>query len=131
GNLDAVFDLVLNYAKERKQFGKPIGSFPVNAHTLADMQTEIEAPRMLVLHSASTLDKRQNALPEITIAKLFACEADVRIVNQGMQLFGGYGYNMEYDMQRYFRDARASTIGAGSSQMQRNLLASLMGLKVK
>jgi alkylation response protein AidB-like acyl-CoA dehydrogenase len=64
------------------------------------------------------------------MAKLFASEAHVRIANQGMQIFGAMGLSMDCDMQRYFRDARASTIGAGSSQMQRNLIANLMGLKV-
>jgi alkylation response protein AidB-like acyl-CoA dehydrogenase len=131
GNLEAVFELALNYAKERKQFGQPIGSFQAIAHMLADMQTEIAAARMLTLQAAWMLESGINALREITMAKLFASEAHVRIVNQGMQIFGAYGYNMEYDMQRHFRDARASTVGAGSSQMQRNLLANLMGLKVK
>ena len=65
------------------------------------------------------------------MAKLFASETQVKLVNQGMQIMGAYGYSMEYDMQRYFRDARASTIGAGTSQMQRNLIANLMGLKVQ
>ena len=131
GNLEAVFDLALSYAKERKQFGQSIGSFQAIAHMLADMQTDVEAARMLTLRAAWMLENGMDALREITMAKLFASEAHVRLVNQGMQIFGAYGYNMEYDMQRHFRDARASTIGAGSSQMQRNLLANLMGLKAK
>jgi alkylation response protein AidB-like acyl-CoA dehydrogenase len=130
GNLQAVFDLALEYAKDRKQFGRPIGTFQAIAHMLADMQTDVEAARMLTLHAAWKLASEGDALREISMAKLFASEAHVRLVNQGMQIFGAYGYSMESDMQRYFRDARASTIGAGSSQMQRNLIANLMGLKV-
>lgn len=130
GNLQTIVDLALNFAKERKQFGRPIGSFQSIAHMLADMQTEVDAARMLTLYAAWKLSSGMDALREISMAKLFASEAHVRITNQGMQILGAYGYNMEYDMQRYFRDARASTIGAGSSQMQRNLIANLMGLKV-
>ncbi len=131
GNIQAVVELATNYAKERRQFGRPIGTFQAIAHMLADMQTEAEAARMLTLHAGWRLSRGLDALREITMAKLFASETHVRVVNLGMQIFGAYGYNMEYDMQRYFRDARASTIGAGSSQMQRNLIANLMGLKVR
>ena len=65
------------------------------------------------------------------MAKLYGSETYARIANQGMQIMGGYGYSMEYEMQQHFRDARSTTVGAGSSQMQRNLLANLMGLKVQ
>jgi alkylation response protein AidB-like acyl-CoA dehydrogenase len=65
------------------------------------------------------------------MAKLFASEVYVKVANAGMQIFGGYGYSMEYDMQRHFRDSRSSTIAAGTSEMQRNVLAGLMGLKVR
>ena len=131
GNSQAVVDLALEYAKERRQFGRPIGTFQAIAHMLADMQTEVEAGRMLTWRAAWMLASGKDALREITMAKLFASETQVKVVNQGMQILGAYGYNMEYEMQRYFRDARASTIGAGSSQMQRNLIANLMGLKVQ
>ena len=130
GNLQAILDLALDYAKTRQQFGRPIGSFQAIAHMLADMQTDVEAARMLTLHAAWKLASGMDALREISMAKLFASEAHVRIANQGMQIFGAMGLSMECDMQRYFRDARASTIGAGSSQMQRNLIANLMGLKM-
>lgn len=131
GNTQAVIDLTLEHAKQRSQFGRPIGSFQAIAHMLADMQTEADAARMLTWRAAWMLSQGMDALREISMAKLFASEAQVRIVNQAMQIFGAYGYSMEYDVQRYFRDARASTIGAGSSQMQRNLIAGLMGLKSK
>ena len=65
------------------------------------------------------------------MAKLFASETYAKVANMGMQIFGGYGYNREFDMERHFRDARAATVAAGTSQMQRNLIAGLMGLKVQ
>jgi alkylation response protein AidB-like acyl-CoA dehydrogenase len=131
GGAQAVVDLAVSYAKERKQFGKPIGSFQAIAHMLADMQTEVDATRLLVLRAAWLVDNNKEALREITMAKLMAGETYAKVSNLGMQIMGGYGYNMEFDMQRHFRDARAATIAGGTSQMQRNLIANLMGLKVQ
>ena len=131
GGAQAVVDLALQYAKERKQFGRPIGEFQSIAHMLADMQTEVDAARMLMWRAAWMLSHGRDALREISMAKLFGSETYVKVANLGMQVLGAYGYNMEFDMQRHFRDARSTTIGAGTSQMQRNLIAGLMGLKVK
>ena len=131
GSAQAVLDLALEYAKERKQFGRPIGTFQSIGHMLADMQTEIEAARTLMWRAAWMISTGQDALREISMAKLFASEVYVRAAGTGMQIFGGYGYNMEFDMQRHFRDSKASTVSAGSSQIQRNLIAGLMGLKLK
>ncbi len=131
GGAQAVVDLALQYAKERKQFGRPIGTFQAIAHMLADMQTEVEAARTLMWRAAWMVAGGQNALREISMAKLLASETYARVANLGMQVLGGYGYNMECDMQRHFRDSRAATIAAGSSQIQRNLIAGLMGLKVQ
>jgi alkylation response protein AidB-like acyl-CoA dehydrogenase len=130
GSARGVFELALQYAKDRKQFGRPIGTFQAIAHMLADMQTEIAASWALTLRAAAMVANGQDALREITMAKLFAAETYAKAANTGMQIFGGYGYTMEFDMQRHFRDARAATVAAGSSQIQRNLLAGLMGLKV-
>jgi len=129
GGAQTVVDLALAYAKERKQFGKPIGTFQAIAHMLADMQTEVEAARTLMWRAAWMAAGGKDALREISIAKLFGSETYVKVANLGMQIMGAYGYNMEFDMQRHFRDARSTTIGAGTSQMQRNLIAGLMGLK--
>ncbi len=131
GGALAAFDLALAYAKERVQFGRPIGTNQSIAHTLADLQTEIDAARTLMWRAAWMVAEGQDALREITMAKLFASEVYVKVANAGMQIFGGYGYSMEYDMQRHFRDSRSSTIAAGTSEMQRNVLAGLMGLKVR
>ena len=130
GAAQACVDLAIQYAKERSQFGRPIGTFQAIAHMLADMQTEVEAARTLMWRAAWMVAEGQDALREISMAKLFTSETYVKVANLGMQIFGGYGYNMEFDMQRHFRDARASTVSAGSSQMQRNIIAGLMGLKL-
>ena len=131
GAAQAAVDLALQYAKDRKQFGRPIGSFQAIAHMLADMQTEVEAARTLMWRAAWLVAQGKDALREITMAKLFSSETYVKVANLGMQIFGGYGYNMEFDMQRHFRDSRSSTVAAGTSQIQRNLIANLMGLKVQ
>jgi len=131
GGARGVVELAVNFAKERKQFGRPIGTNQAIAHMLADMQTEVAASRALMWQCASKVDKGEDALAEITMAKLHASETYAKVANMGMQIFGGYGYNREFDMERHFRDARAATVAAGSSQMQRNLIAGLMGLKVQ
>jgi alkylation response protein AidB-like acyl-CoA dehydrogenase len=130
GSARGVFEMALRYATERKQFNRSIGTFQSIAHMLADMQTEIAAAWSLTLHAAEMVSAGKDALREITMAKLLASEAYVKAANNGMQIMGGFGYNMEFDMQRHYRDARAATIAAGTSQIQRNLLAGLMGLKV-
>ncbi len=131
GAAQAVLDLVIQYAKDRKQFGRPIGSNQVIGHMLADMDTEVEAGRSLMWRAAWMVASGQNAIREITMAKLYTSETYVKVANMGMQIMGGFGYNMEFDMQRHFRDSRAATIAAGTSQIQRNLLANLMGLKAE
>jgi alkylation response protein AidB-like acyl-CoA dehydrogenase len=130
GAAQACTDLALEYSKERKQFGRAIGTNQAIAHMLADMATEVEAARSLVWRAAWMVAGGQDALREISMAKLMASETYVKVANLGMQIFGGYGYSMEFDMQRHYRDARAATIAAGTSQMQRNIIAGLMGLKI-
>ena len=124
-------DVALEYAKERVQFGRPIGTNQAIAHMLADMQTEVEAARSLMWRAAWIVDSGRDALREISMAKLFSSETYAKVANLGMQVLGAYGYSMEYDMQRHYRDARSTTIAAGTSQMQRNLIAGLMGVKVR
>ena len=131
GGAQGVIDRATKYAGERKQFGRPIGTFQSMAHMLADMHTEVEAARSLLWRAAWLVSEGRDALREISMAKLFCSETFVKVASQGMQVMGGYGYNMEFDMQRFFRDSRVATIAAGSSQMQRNLIAGLMGLKVQ
>jgi alkylation response protein AidB-like acyl-CoA dehydrogenase len=130
GAAQDAFDQALQYAKERKQFGRPIGANQAIAHMLADMQTELEAARTLMWRAAWMVSRGNDALREISMAKLLSSETYTKVANMGMQILGAYGYSMEFDMQRHYRDSRAATIAAGSSQIQRNLIAGLMGLKV-
>jgi alkylation response protein AidB-like acyl-CoA dehydrogenase len=131
GAAQAALDLAVQYARERKQFGRPIGANQAIAHMLADMQTEVDAARLLMWRAASMVSAGDTALREITMAKLYASETYVKIASQGMQVLGGFGYSAEFDMERHFRDSRAATVAAGTSQIQRNLIANLMGLKVQ
>jgi alkylation response protein AidB-like acyl-CoA dehydrogenase len=131
GSARGVLDLAVGYAKERRQFGRPIGSFQAIAHMLANMEAEVEAAWAVTLKAAWRVSCKEDALKEITIAKLLAAEAYLKAANVGMQVMGGFGYNMEFDMQRHFRDARAATIAAGTSELQRNIIAGQMGLKVQ
>lgn len=130
GAAQACLDLAVEYAKERKQFGRAIGTNQAIAHMLADMASELEAARALTWRAAWMASSGEDTLREISMAKLLTSEAYVKCANMGMQVFGGYGYSMEFDMQRHYRDARAATIAAGTSQIQRNIIAGLMGLKV-
>ncbi len=131
GSARGALDMAVNYARERRQFGRPIGSFQAIAHMLADLEIQIEAAWALTLKAAWRISRGEDALKEITMAKLLAAETYVKTAEAGMQVMGGYGYNMEFDMQRHFRDARAATVAAGTSQIQRNLIAAHMGLKVQ
>ncbi|HVO16658.1 MAG TPA: acyl-CoA dehydrogenase family protein [Alphaproteobacteria bacterium] len=131
GGARAVLELAVAYAKERVQFGRPIGSFQAIGHALADLATEVDAARMLTWRAAWLVATGQDALREITMAKLFASETYVKAANLGVQVMGAYGLNAEFDMQRHFRDAKSATIAAGTSETQRNLIAGLIGLKPK
>lgn len=131
GAARAVVDLAASYARERTQFGRPIGSNQAIAHMIADMRTEVEAARALMWQVAWKVSVGEDALAEISMAKLFSSETYAKVANMGMQVMGGFGYSMEFPMQRHYRDSRSATIAAGTSQMQRNLIAGLMGLKVR
>ncbi|RJQ25617.1 MAG: acyl-CoA dehydrogenase [Peptococcaceae bacterium] len=129
GNAQTAVDEALAYALQRKQFGKEIGNFQAIAHMLADMQTEVDAARLLVYRAGWLHAQGKPCLKEVSMAKLYGSETFVKVANMGMQILGGYGYVMEYNMQRYFRDSRITTVSAGSSQMQRNIIARKMGLR--
>ncbi len=131
GGAQAVVDLAVSYARERVQFGQPIGSFQVIGHMLADMETELEAGKLLTWRANWLVSQKRDALREITHAKLYTSELYARLANMGVQIMGGYGMNEEYDMERHLRDSRSATIAAGTSQTQRNLIANLMGMKSK
>jgi alkylation response protein AidB-like acyl-CoA dehydrogenase len=117
------------YAQERKQFGKPIGEFEAIQFKLADMVTEISAAEMLVYHAAWLADK-SNAngggirfTRESSMAKLYASEAAVRVANEAVQVFGGYGFIKDYPAEKFYRDVKLCTIGEGTSEIQRLVIA--------
>lgn len=131
GSARGAVEMAVAYVKERQQFGRPIGSFQAVAHALAAVESEIAGAWALTLAAAQMIDAGEDALKEITMAKLLASEVYVKAANVGMQAMGGFGYSMEFDMQRHYRDARAATVAAGTSEIQKNLIAGLMGLKVR
>jgi isovaleryl-CoA dehydrogenase len=130
GVAQRAFDDTLSYVKERKQFGKPIGSFQVLKHRLADLATEIETARLLVYDVAQKTDANPGKLMprEASMAKLKATETAKRAALEGMQMMGGYGYATEYDMEHHVRVALPSTIYGGTSEIQRDIIAKTLGL---
>ncbi len=124
------FDDVLAYVKERKQFGQPIGSFQTLKHRLSDLATEIEVTRLLVYSVASKVDANPGQMypREASMAKLKATEVVKRTTLEAMQMMGGYGYAVEYDMERQVRVALVTTIYGGTSEIQREIIARSYGL---
>jgi alkylation response protein AidB-like acyl-CoA dehydrogenase len=130
GMAQRAFDDVLAYVKERKQFGKPIGSFQALQHRIADLATELEATRLLIYDTAIRVDANPGALfpREASMCKLKATELAKRMTLEGMQMMGGYGYATEYDMERQVRTAVVTTIYGGTSEIQRGIIAKTLGL---
>ncbi|MDY7033291.1 MAG: acyl-CoA dehydrogenase family protein [Thermodesulfobacteriota bacterium] len=128
GAAQSVLDDALQYAKERVQFGRPIGKFQAISHKLADMQVEVDVSRLLTYRLAWMVTQGTSDLKTAAITKLYTAEAYKHVSDLGMQILGGYGYTMEFDMQRHFRDSRLVTIGGGSSEIQRNIIAKSLGL---
>jgi alkylation response protein AidB-like acyl-CoA dehydrogenase len=123
-------DDTLVYVKERKQFGRPIGSFQTISHRLADLATELECSRLLTYDVAARVDVDPTQLfpREASMAKLKVTETAKKISLEGMQMMGGYGYATEYDMERHVRTTLVSTIYGGTSEIQREIIAKTMGL---
>jgi alkylation response protein AidB-like acyl-CoA dehydrogenase len=130
GLAERAFDDVLAYVKERKQFGQPIGSFQALKHRLSDLATEIEVTRLLVYSVASKVDANPGQMypREASMAKLKATEVVKRTTLESMQMMGGYGYAVEYDMERQVRVALVTTIYGGTSEIQREIIARTYGL---
>ena len=116
------------YALEREQFDRPIAKFQAVSHRLAEMQMMTEISEMLTYRYASRLDRGEATVRDAAILKLYACEAYKEVADMGLQVLGGYGYTMEYDLQRHYRESRLGVIGAGTSDIQRNIIAKTMGL---
>ena len=123
GIAHGAFDAALNYSKERHQFNQPISSFQGISFKLADMATEIDAASLLTYRAAALKDAGQNVNLESAMAKLYASEVCVRCANEGVQIFGGYGYTKDYPAEKYYRDAKLCTIGEGTSEIQKLVIA--------
>jgi alkylation response protein AidB-like acyl-CoA dehydrogenase len=124
------FDDALAYAKERRQFDRPIGSFQVLQHRFADLATELEAARLMTWWVAALNDEDPDRMlpKEASMVKLFVTETAQRVALEGMQMMGGYGYSSEYDMERLVRATLVSTIYGGTSEIQRGIIAKTLGL---
>ena len=132
GLSQAALDASVEYARERKQFGRPIGSFQGVAFMVADMATEVEAARSLVYRAAWLKDQGKDYGLAAAQAKLFASEVSQRVTNMGVQVHGGYGYVEEYKVERFMRDAKLTELGEGTSQIQRLVIGrKVLGLRVE
>jgi|SRR6476661_3120900 len=123
GIAQGAYEAALQYSKERQQFNQPISNFQGISFKLADMATEIEAASQLTYRAASMKDAGLNVNLESAMAKLYASEVSVRVANEGVQIFGGYGYTKDYPAEKYYRDAKLCTIGEGTSEIQKLVIA--------
>ncbi len=123
GVAQAAFDAAVRYAQEREQFGQTISKFQGLRWMIADMATEIEAARLLMLSAAEMKDQGENYTAQASMAKLFASEMVNRITAKALQMHGGYGFTKEYPVERYYRDARVFTIYEGTSEIQRIVIS--------
>ncbi|HEY1262797.1 MAG TPA: acyl-CoA dehydrogenase [Terriglobales bacterium] len=123
GMAQGAYEAALKYSKQRKQFGKPISDFQAIQWKLADMATEIEAARLLTMRSASMKDAGIKSTLESSMAKLFASEVAVKCANEGVQIHGGYGFIKDYPAEKFYRDVKLCTIGEGTSEVQRMVIA--------
>ena len=128
GLAQGAYDLAFRYAQEREQFGKPIASFQAIQFQLADMAVEIEAGRNLVYKAAWLKDERRLFAKEAAMAKLYTGELSHRVVNQALQIHGGYGYMQESAISRLYRDQKILEIGEGTNEVQRMVIARHLGL---
>jgi alkylation response protein AidB-like acyl-CoA dehydrogenase len=123
GLAQGAFDKAGAYSKEREAFGKPIAEFQAIRWMLADMATEIHAARLMVYHAARLRDQGKPYTKEASMAKLFASEMAMRATKNAIQIFGGYGFCKDYPVERYWRDTKLTTIGEGTSEVQRLVIS--------
>lgn len=123
GMAQGAYECSLKYAKERRQFGSPIAEFEAIQFKLADMATEIEAARLLTLKAAELKQKGIRTTKESSMAKLYSGEVAVRVANEAVQIHGGYGFIKDFPVEKYYRDVKLCTIGEGTSEIQRLVIA--------
>jgi alkylation response protein AidB-like acyl-CoA dehydrogenase len=123
GMAEGAYEAALNYSKQRKQFGKAISDFQAIQWKLADMATEIEAAKLLTFRAAAMKDAGMKTTLESSMAKLYASEVAVKCANEGVQIHGGYGFIKDYPAEKFYRDVKLCTIGEGTSEIQRLVIA--------
>ena len=128
GTMERLLETSIEYARSRSQFGQPIGKFQGIGHKIADMKVRLEAARLLTYRTASRLGKTRSISLDASITKLFVSESLVETARDAVQLHGGNGFMVEYEVERAFRDAVGGTIYSGTSEMQRNIIARWLGL---
>lgn len=124
GIAQGAYEISLQYAKQREQFGKPISSFQLMKEMLAEMAMEIESARLLTMKAAFLLEQGKKATKECSFAKLFGSRTAVKTALNAVQILGGYGYTREFPVERYLRDAKSLEIGGGTSEIQKLIIAS-------
>lgn len=123
GIAQGAYEAAVKYAKERQQFGRPIADFQAIQFKLADMATQIECSRLLTLRAAALKDAKRPVTQASAMAKLYASETAVRVSEESVQIHGGYGYTKDYPAEKYWRDSKLCTIGEGTSEIQRIVIA--------
>jgi alkylation response protein AidB-like acyl-CoA dehydrogenase len=123
GIAEGALEASIQYSKERHQFNKPINSFQGISFKLADMATQIEAAKLLTFKAAALKNKGQKVTLEGAQAKYFASEVAVSVSNEAVQIFGGYGFTKDYPVEKYYRDSKLCTIGEGTSEIQKIVIA--------
>ena len=123
GIAKGAYEASLKYAKEREQFGKPIAEFQAIGFKLADMATEIEAAELLTYQAADLKNRGVNVTKESAFAKYYASEVSVRVANEAVQIFGGYGFTKDFPVEKFYRDCKLCTIGEGTSEIQKVVIS--------
>jgi alkylation response protein AidB-like acyl-CoA dehydrogenase len=123
GIAKGAFEAAVAYSKERHQFGQPISNFQGISFKLADMATQIEAAEMLVMQAADLKNRHQPVTKQAAMAKYYASEVAVKVATEAVQIFGGYGYTKDFPVEKYYRDAKLCTIGEGTSEIQKIVIA--------
>jgi len=123
GIAKGAYEASLQYSKERHQFDKPISSFQGISFKLADMATEIEASELLILQACDLINRKENVTKAAAMAKYYAAEVGVKVANDAVQIFAGYGYTKDFPVEKYYRDSKLCTIGEGTSEIQKIVIS--------
>jgi alkylation response protein AidB-like acyl-CoA dehydrogenase len=123
GIAKGAYEASLQYSKDRHQFDKPISSFQAVSFKLADMATEIEASELLILQACDLINRKENVTKVAAMAKYYAAEIAVKVANDAVQIFGGYGYTKDFPVEKYYRDSKLCTIGEGTSEIQKIVIS--------